>query len=232
MSIHDGHRQRLKDRFLQEGLDSFNELNALELLLFYCVPRSDTNPLAHRLIERFGSFSAVLDASPEELETVEGVGHNISTFLTFIPQVDRYYYDNKNKNSVYLESVQKWGEYLLPKFRGRRNETVYILCLDAKNKLLCCKQLGEGSINSAGVPIRKIVDISIKVNAAAVVLAHNHPGGLAFPSSDDKRVTERVAKALCSVDVCLYDHLVFADDEYVSMHDSGAYRRIESTFWQ
>lgn len=110
MSIHEGHRQRLKDRFRQEGLDGFNEVNALEMLLFYCVPRSDTNPLAHRLIERFGSFSAVLDASIEELETVEGVGHNISTFLAFIPQLERYYNDNKNKNLKILTSVSQCGE--------------------------------------------------------------------------------------------------------------------------
>ena len=93
------------DRFRQEGLDGFNEVNALEMLLFYCVPRSDTNPLAHRLIERFGSFSGVLDASIEELETVEGVGHNISTFLSFIPQLDRYYNDKKNK--PLLKSLEK-----------------------------------------------------------------------------------------------------------------------------
>ncbi len=232
MSIHDGHRQRLKDRFRKEGLDGFNEVNALELLLFYCVPRSDTNPLAHRLIERFGSFSAVLDASVEELEEVEGVGHNISTFLTFIPQVERYYNDNKNKNVKVLSSIAQCGKYLAPKFIGRKNEMVYMICLDSKCKVLACKELGEGSVNSAGVPIRRIVDVALKVNAATVVLAHNHPGGLATPSSDDIQTTHRVAQALAGVDIILTDHLVFADGEYVSMVDSGYFRPTEITVWR
>ena len=232
MSIHEGHRQRLKDRFRQEGLDGFNEVNALEMLLFYCVPRSDTNPLAHRLIERFGSFSGVLDASIEELEAVEGVGHNISTFLTFIPQVDRYYNDNKNKNLKILTSVAQCGEYLRPKFINRKNEMVYMVCLDAKCKVLSCKQLGEGSVNSAGVPIRRIVDVALKMNASSVILAHNHPGGVAFPSSDDIQTTIRVSQALAGVDVVLTDHLIFADGDYTSIVDSGYYRPSEITIWR
>jgi DNA repair protein RadC len=232
MSIHEGHRQRLKDRFRQEGLDGFNEVNALEMLLFYCVPRSDTNPLAHRLIERFGSFSGVLDASIEELEAVEGVGHNISTFLTFIPQADRYYNDNKNKNLKILTSVAQCGEYLRPKFINRKNEMVYMVCLDAKFKVLSCKQLGEGSVNSAGVPIRRIVDVALKMNASSVILAHNHPGGVAFPSSDDIQTTIRVSQALAGVDVVLTDHLIFADGDYTSIVDSGYYRPSEITIWR
>lgn len=232
MSIHEGHRKRLKDRFSQEGLDSFNELNALELLLFYCVPRMDTNPLAHRLLDHFGSFSAVLDASAEELEEVEGVGHNISTFLTFIPQVARYYNDNKNKHIKVLSSITECGRFFAPKFIGRKNEMVYMLCLDSKCKVLDCRKLGEGSVNSAGVPIRRIVDIALKTNAASVVLAHNHPGGFAFPSADDTQTTARVAQALASVDVILADHLVFADEEFVSMVQSGHYSRSEFTVWR
>lgn len=232
MSIHEGHRQRLKDRFRQEGLDGFNEVNALEMLLFYCVPRSDTNPLAHRLIERFGSFSAVLDASIEELEAVEGVGHNISTFLTFIPQLDRYYNDNKNKNIKVLENIRQCGDYLRPKFLNRKNEMVYMLCLDAKSKLLACKELGEGSVNSAGVPIRRIVDVALKLNASTVILAHNHPGGVAVPSMDDVQTTLRVAQALTAVDIILLDHLIFSEGDYISMVESGHYRPAEYTVWR
>lgn len=232
MSIHEGHRQRLKDRFRQEGLDSFNEINALELLLFYCVPRSDTNPLAHRLIEHFGSFSNVLDASIEELEAVEGIGHNISTFLSFIPQLVRYYGDNKTQSIKVLTKLADYGNFLRPKFINRKNEIVYMVCLDAKCKVLACKQLGEGSVNSAGVPIRRIVDVALKVNASTVILAHNHPGGVATPSNDDVHTTMRVAQALSSVDVILLDHLVFADGDFVSMVESGFFRPTESTVWR
>lgn len=232
MSIHNGHRQRLKERFLQEGIDGFEEHNALELLLFYCMPRTDTNPLAHRLIEHFGSFAAVLDASPEELEKVEGVGHNISTFLSFIPQVDRYYQISKVKNRKVLSSVKDCCDFIVPYFRNRKNEVVYILCMDAKCKLLCMKELGEGSVNSAGVPIRRIVDVAMKANATTVILAHNHPGGIAVPSADDVHTTHRVAQALEAVDIVLADHLIVSGEDCVSMAQSGYYRQNEFTLWR
>lgn len=232
MSIHTGHRQRLKDRFLKEGLDGFNELNALELLLFYCIPQKDTNPLAHRLLDHFGSFYAVLNASPQELEKVEGVGPNISTFLTLIPQVDRYYYKSQFKNVVYLNDQDQCGNYLAANFRNQKNEMVYILCLDAKCKLLCCTQLGEGSVNSAGVPIRKIVDIAMKYNATTVYLAHNHPNGLSRPSADDIETTKRVAYALSGVDIILADHFIVVDEKPISMVKNGYYRQTDGMLWR
>ncbi len=232
MSIHTGHRQRLKDRFLKEGLDGFNELNALELLLFYCIPQKDTNPLAHRLLDHFGSFYAVLNASPQELEKVEGVGPNISTFLTLIPQVDRYYYKSQFKNVVYLSDHDQCGNYLAANFRNQKNEMVYILCLDAKCKLLCCTQLGEGSVNSAGVPIRKIVDIAMKYNATTVYLAHNHPNGLSRPSADDIETTKRVAYALSGVDIILADHFIVVDEKPISMVKNGYYRQTDGMLWR
>ena len=232
MSIHSGHRQRLKDRFLQEGLDGFNELNALELLLFYCIPQKDTNPLAHRLLDRFGSFHGVLDASPQELEQVEGVGANVSTFLSLIPQVDRYYYTSRTKQSACLATNAQCANYMVPKFRNRDNEMVYILCLDAKNKVLCCKQLGEGRVNSAGVPIRRIVDVAMKHNATSVYLAHNHPGGVLRPSVDDIETTKRVAYALSGVDIILGDHFIVVDDEYLSMAQTGYYRQTDGVMWR
>ena len=163
---------------------------------------------------------------------MEGVGHNISTFLAFIPQLERYYNDNKNKNLKILTSVSQCGEYPRPKFINRKNEMVYMVCLDAKCKVLSCKQLGEGSVNSAGVPIRRIVDVALKMNASSVILAHNHPGGVAFPSSDDIQTTIRVSQALAGVDVVLTDHLIFADGDYTSIVDSGYYRPSEFTIWR
>ena len=224
MAIHEGHRQRLKERFLDEGLDTFNEINALELILFYCVPRQDTNPLAHRLLERFGSISGVFNATTEELEKVEGVGSNISTYLTLIAQSWRYYNVDQNRNITVLSTLKECGDYLMPYFIGRRNEMVYLLCLDAKCKLLCCKKLGEDSVNSAAVPMRRIVETAMNENATSVVLAHNHPSGLAFPSDEDIATTKRLAVALQAVDICLADHIVVADDDYVSMTQSGCFK--------
>lgn len=224
MAIHDGHRQRLKDRFRTEGLDNFDEHEVLELLLFYCIPRKNTNDIAHALIHRFGSLAQVLDAPAEELAKVPGIGENAATFLTLTTAVGRYYLVNRSMQTVILPTVDACGKYLTPFFYGRRNETVFLLCLDAKCKVLCCKELGEGSVNSAGVPIRRIVEAALGVNATSVVLAHNHPSGLAIPSGEDVQTTRRVAAALNAVEIALADHLVVADEDYVSLAQSGLYR--------
>ena len=224
---HEGHRTRVKKRFREEGLDHFDEVHVLELLLFYCVPRQDTNPLAHRLINHFGSLSQVLDAPIEELEKVEGVGDNISTFLSLTTAVGRYYQVNHAGQKKILTSIDECGDFLLPYFYGRRNETVFLLCLDAKCKVICCKEVGEGSVNSANISIRRIVEIALGTNATTVVLAHNHPSGVAVPSRDDVHTTHRIARALAAVDIMLFDHIVVAEDDFTSLVQSGKFRSID-----
>lgn len=221
MSIHDGHRQRLKARFLEEGLDNFTDIQVLEMLLFYCIPRRDTNPIAHALLDHFGSLSQVLEAPVEELVKVEGIGENTATFLRLTTEVGRYYLVNRTMQTSILPTIEKCAEYMLPFFFGRRNETVFLLCLDAKCKVLCCKEVGEGSVNSAGISVRKIVETALGVNATTVVLAHNHPSGVAIPSGEDIQTTRRIALALAAVEINLADHIVVADDDYVSMVQSG-----------
>ncbi len=224
MAIHDGHRQRMKERFLEEGLDNFSQVQVLELLLFYCIPRQDTNPIAHRLLERFGSLAQVLETPVAELEKVPGMGHNAAVYLHLVTQAGRYYQVNRGMQSKILTTVDACGAYLAPFFIGRRNETVFLLCLDAKCKVLCCKEIGEGSVNSAGVPIRRIVETALAANASTVVLAHNHPSGLALPSNEDIQTTQRLAVALDAVEITLIDHIIVADDDFVSLAQSGYYR--------
>lgn len=218
-----GHRQRVKDRFLQEGLDAFDEVHALELLLFYAIPRIDTKPLARRLLDRFGSFALVLEASQEELLSVPGVGENVAAYLTLITAAGRYYQKCRSERPVILDSTSRYGSYLADLFYGRRNEMVYILCLDAKCKVLCCRELGEGDANSANVPVRRAVEIALGVNATTVILAHNHPSGVALPSAEDVDATERLANALGAMDIVLADHVVVADNDFVSMTQSRMY---------
>ena len=224
MSSHEGHRQRLKARFLAEGLDNFDELQVLELLLFYCIPRQDTNPIAHGLLDHFGSFAQVLDAPVSELKKVPGVGDNAANFLSMMAPLFRFYQVNRLSKNVILRTIDQCGAYFLPYFCGRRAETVFLLCLDAKCKVLGCKEVGEGSVNSASVPIRRIVEMALGANATSVVLAHNHPSGLALPSEEDKLTTQRLAGSLAAVDIELVDHLVVADEDYVSLRQSGWYR--------
>lgn len=223
MSIHSGHRQRVKSRFREEGLDHFDEIHVLELLLFYAVPQKDTNPMAHALLEHFGSLTNVLDAPATELEKVPGIGENVSTFLTLITQLGRYYQVKKTESKEALKTIPECGRFLLPYFFGREVETVFLLCLDAKCELICCKKVGEGSVNSASIPVRRVVEMALSANASTVVLAHNHPSGIAIPSAEDIQTTHRMAKALEAVEIILADHIVIAKDDFVSIAQSRLY---------
>lgn len=221
MATHDGHRQRMRQRFLEEGLDHFSDIQVLELLLFYCIPMRDTNPIAHALLERFGSLSQTLEAPISELQKVPGIGENAAVFLHLVKDAGRFYQTDRINRVQILPTVEDCAEYLVPHFLGRKIEMVFLLCLDAKCKVLCCTKIAEGNVNAAALSPRKVVEQALMANAATVVLAHNHPGGLALPSQADIETTRKVAAALNAVDVILLDHVIVADGDYVSMLQSG-----------
>lgn len=223
MVSHEGHRQRLRNRFLKEGLDNFEEINVLELLLFNAIPRKDTNELAHLLLDAFGNFEKVLDAPISELTKVKGISDNSATYLSMISAVCRYYMSKKGRSKGPLLNAAQYIERLSPEFIGRKNEMVYMLCLDSMRKEISCVLLGEGSVNGMNISTRKITERALAVNAQYVVLAHNHPNGLAVPSREDIAVTKGVADILEAIDVILLDHIIVTDSETVSMVNSGAY---------
>lgn len=220
-SVHKGHRERLKARFLETGLDTFTDIQALELLLFYAIPQRDTNPIAHALLDRFGSLSQALEADLEELKKVPGVSDHTATLLLLVTELARFYQVDCTQRTEILTSLDACGAYLVPRFFGRKLETVFLLCLDAKCKVLCCREIGEGSVNAASISVRKVVETALSANATTVVLAHNHPSGVALPSADDVQTTRRIAAALSAVDVKLIDHIVVAEGDFISMAQSG-----------
>ena len=223
-SIHQGHRQRLKERFCREGLDNFNEVNVLELMLFYCVQRVDTNPLAHRLLDHYGSLSRVLEAPREELMSIEGVSENVAIYLNLVKDIGRYYMVSGSKTPDVMKTLDDCAKQIRPHFIGRSKEMVFLLCLDAQCGVICCRMISEGGVNSAPLTPRMVVENAINTRAASVVLAHNHPSGVAVPSKEDVTMTKRIADALESVDVILVDHVIFGnDDDYVSMVQSNYY---------
>ena len=224
MMPHEGHRQRMKNRFTRSGLDSFDDHNILEILLFYAIPRRDTNLVAHELLDRFGSLSAVFDAPKEELMSVKGIGESAAVLIKLIPQAARRYLISKSGPDICLNSTRRAGEYLVPMFFAEQDEVVYIVCLDAKCKVLNCQRLFRGSVNSAHVSIRKIVETALTFNSTGVIIAHNHISGIAVPSEEDERTTMNIERALDAVGIELIDHIVVADDDFVSMADNGMFK--------
>lgn len=221
MGIHDGHRERMKKRLLEQGLDTFDDHNVLELLLFYSMPRKDTNPLAHELMENFGSLEAVFEAPVEELNKINGIGANTVALLKIIPEVSRRYAIDKNRFDDILDSSKKVGEYLSARYMYERDEVVYVLCLDSKCKVICCKELFRGVANSTEISVRKIAELALSKNATSVIISHNHTSGIALPSIEDEIATKRIKIALSSMGITLMDHIIVADDDFISMADSG-----------
>ena len=226
--LHGGHRGRLKARLLKEGVDGFADHQVLELLLFYAIPRLDTNPAAHRLLQRFGSISAVLEADPKDLAAVEGVGSNAAAFLTLIPQVTRRYFLDRVKHTrKTLNTSEAAAEYLVPLMAGRSEEVFYVICLDSQLRVLHPALISEGTVKDALVHPRHVVEAAVRHKAASVILSHNHPAGSAKPSTHDQKLTRNLVQALGGINVTVVDHVIVAGEQIYSFSREGTLPRYE-----
>lgn len=225
MVDHSGHRERMKKRFVEHGLDNFDDINVLELLLFFAVPRRDTNELAHRLIERFGSLKAVLEAPVRELMKVNGIGENAATLINLIPEVGRRYMMSFSQKVTTFNSTKELGKYFVPRFMFMRDEQFHIMCLDDMNRFLGCYRLFSGVPNAAEISIRKIVEVALSCNATKVVAAHNHPDGVALPSQSDRELTRKIESALAPMGIQLIDHIIVGGDDFVSLREDRLHSR-------
>lgn len=224
---HTGHRERLRRRFDQEGLGGFAPHEVLELLLTYAIPRIDTNGLAHALIRRFGSLSAVLEASKEDLTQMEGVGPRAAALLTMMVPLLRIYEQDKLQPRPYLGNYGNLAAYCHTLFFGVGVEQFYVLCLDAKLNLLSAVLLSQGTPSEVSVQPRTVVQELIRRNAMGAVLCHNHPSGSLAPSYEDVRITQEIQHILDSMGMRLYDHIVVSgksDYSFNAHHllDSGS----------
>jgi DNA repair protein RadC len=220
--IHHGHRDRLRSRFLEDGLDGFEDHQVLELLLFYAIPRADTNPIAHKLMRRFGCLSAVLEADPKDIATVEGMGERGAAFLSLIPHITRrYFHDRVNRDAPRLNTSEAVTEYLVPLMAGRPEEAFYALCLDSQCRVLYPALIGEGTVKEAHVHPRHVVEEALRHRAASVILAHNHPGGTSRPSNADHKLTAVLVQALGAIGITVLDHIIVAGEKVFSFAREG-----------
>lgn len=224
-NIHEGHREKLRRRFIEEGLNAFEDHQVLEMLLFYTIPRRDTNELAHRLIEKFGTLANLLDASPEIIEKEGKVNKNTAVFLSMIPQLARRYCLQKQGKKPVLDSSCKAGKFITSLFIGKNYEAFYVCCLNSQNQLNYAALVHEGTINEAPVYPRLIVETALRYQASSVILAHNHPGGSLRPSAADIEVTRRICDALNTISISVIDHMIAAGDNYFSFAENGLLQR-------
>ena len=217
-NTHEGHRERMRKRYLQSGFDGFQDHEILEMILYNCYRRRNTNDIAHKLLDTFGSISAVFEAPIDRLMDV-GVSETVAVTLRMIPDICRIYYDDRNSERKKILGKSSFGQYFVNKYIGRSDECMYLLLLDRKGKELFCGVVSNGTINSADVPVRRIVDFALRYNASLAVISHNHPSGVALPSKEDINVTNILHKILASVGVQLVDHIIVADDVYISLYE-------------
>jgi DNA repair protein RadC len=225
MGVHDGHRERLKANFAENGLDGFNDLNALELLLFYAIPRRDTNVIAHELLNCFGSLDGVFNASIQELMDVPGIGENAALLIRLIPQMAKKRELSKVSNMREFCRSSEVAKFLIPRFINERDEVAMVVCLDTQNCMLCCEVLNHGDVKSVDISVRRLVETALKHKASAVVLAHNHPDGALMPSREDEVFTNNARDALRLLEIRMMDHLIIAGNRYFSMKDSNMFGR-------
>ncbi|WKY45715.1 DNA repair protein RadC [Eubacteriaceae bacterium ES2] len=220
-NLHTGHRQRVKDRAISEGLDGFEEYQILELLLFYSIPRKDTNEIAHKLIEHFGSLANVLDATVNDLCRVEGITQNSALLLSMLPDLTKRYQMCKGKDKIVIGSSKAAGEYASNLFTGKLYEAFYMICLDSQNRVKHALLLHEGTINEAPVYPRNIVENALRYQAVSVILAHNHPGGSLRPSQEDLNVTQRIKSAMEPISIAVIDHIIVSENQFYSFAENG-----------
>ena len=220
-SVHEGHRQRMKRQFSEHGGEGMNDIQFLEMLLFYAIPRSDTNVLSHALLERYGSIRGVLDADESDLQKLKGVGDQTVLLLKTVKEALRRYVSSPTREKVFICSSADAGRYFVPILQFETDEKVYLMCINARGGVISCAQIGSGTLRSVNVSIRRIVDEAVRRHCASVVLAHNHPGGFAIPSVEDRTYTQELKHALELMDIKLMDHIIVAEGDYVSFAQSG-----------
>lgn len=225
--MHEGHRQRLAERFAKEGFESFAEHETLEFLLFHVLPRVDTNIIAHRLIKAFGSLSGVLEADAKDLERVSGIGKKAAAFLTMFPDAFRAYERSRLGKRPAIRSIRDACDYTRALLFGKPFEQFYMIWLGTQNRVIHCERLSEGSVCESPVYINRIATAALRHHAVKCVVAHNHPGGSVQPSAADIRTTQDILATLHTLGIELVDHIIISDNEAFSFQADSLMSRSE-----
>lgn len=220
-SLHLGRRQRVRERYLSEGLDTFKDHEVLELLLYYCVPKRDTNPTAHAILKEYGTISGLFEADPRDISRRCGVSVSTAILLALAGPLTRRYLSQRWGERPILSSSTRAGEYAVSLFAGRPYEVFFVICLDSQNRVNHAALVHEGTLNEAPVYPRLIVEAALRHRANSVILSHNHPGGSLTASGPDLDVTKRIRSALFPLSIKVVDHIIVAGEQFASLAELG-----------
>ena len=218
---HKDHRDRVREEYLSSGPDAFNDIRALELLLFYAIPRRDTNELAHALLEEFGSLYGVFSASVDDLCRVEGIGPSAAILINLIPSIMSKAETGGKQKGVQLNSSSAAEEYIASCLKAGQNEKFMLFCLDAKKRVKKTYTPAEGVVNSVQVDVRRVAELALACHASSCIIAHNHPEGDPLPSEEDRELTGMISSALGTLGIPLVDHIIVSSKGCFSFASAG-----------
>ncbi len=216
-----GHRQRLKQRLVEHGLQSLADYEVLELLLTYALPRRDVKPLAKKLLEQFSSLKGVLDAPLEKLMEIDGVSTHTATLVVFSRSLIPRYLNQDVIARDSITSPAQAGELCRSHLEGLADEHFFAIFLDNQHHVLAAETIHRGTVSMSAVYPRTVMERALYHKAAAVIVAHNHPGGSTSPSADDLAITRELQQAATSLGLRLLDHLIVAGPKVVSLQEEG-----------
>ena len=216
-----GHRQRLRKKFLKNGLDGFLDYEIIELLLTLGTPRTDCKQPAKDALKKFGSLKAVLEAEPAELKEIKGIGDNNVFGLKIAQSVSRRYLADRIIDKDFIRSADEVIDYLKHNLRDKSREVFLVIYLNGRNQILKMEELFQGTLTTSAVYPREVVKRALVNDAAALVFVHNHPSGNPNPSQDDLTITKKLKEAAQAIDVSVHDHLIIAGNDVYSFADHG-----------
>ncbi len=217
----EGHRQRLRTKFLKSGLDSFHDYEIIELLLTFGTPRKDCKQIAKDALIKFGSLKGVLEANIKELTAVRGIGENNVFGLKIAQAVARRYLADKIVDKDYIRSSEEVIDYLKHNLRDKTQEVFLVIYLNGRNQILNMEEIFKGTLHTSIVYPREVVKQALDNDAAALVFVHNHPSGNPNPSQDDLTMTKKLVDAAKAIDITVHDHLIIAGNDVYSFADHG-----------
>ncbi|MBQ7595477.1 MAG: DNA repair protein RadC [Clostridia bacterium] len=224
-NLNAGHRKRMRESFLKRDIDTLADHEILEILLFYAYTRKDTNKIAHRLINRFGSLQGVFSAPYEELVKVDEVGENAASLIILFNRLSNKYSKDIYNNREVI-TTEKLFDIVRERFRTEKDEVAFAVFCDSKKRFIAAADVARGSLDETSFKVREIVNLAMRYDANRVVIAHNHPHGVAAPSASDAKATRDIKRALDLMDIKLDDHIIVSEDECFSMKESLKFRDI------